>query len=147
MSEAAAYVLDCQLQTNMVPYTDVVWLASKSFHYPYWDRRKFRKGKKALPPKPGSFQVFLKGFKDANVFLRENPWPDQYWAGFRTDSNRPKSSRRSRWTENCQPGSGTPPHGAGDSDDEDGTKHAGSIARSRSICLDRTPQTKLPRRA
>lgn len=101
MSEAAAYVLDCQLRTNLVPYTDVVWLASKSFHYPFWDRRKFYRKKKPLPAKPGSFQVFLKGFKDANVFLREHPWPDQYTSGFRTSETH--RTKRRRWTENCRP--------------------------------------------
>ncbi|CAH0048629.1 unnamed protein product [Clonostachys solani] len=105
VSEAAAYVLDCQLRTHLVPYTDVVWLSSKSFHYPFWDRRKFRKGKKSLPAKPGSFQVFLKGFKDANVFLREHPWPDQYWSGFRTNDTH-RNKRQGKWTENCRPSSG-----------------------------------------
>ncbi|KAI1430220.1 phosphatidylinositol 3 and 4-kinase-domain-containing protein [Xylaria sp. FL1777] len=105
VSEAAAYTLDCQLRTNMVPYTDVVWLSSKSFHYPYWDRRSFYRKKKPLPAKPGSFQVFLKGFKDANVFLREHPWPDQYWSGLRSsDTHR---NRRKRWTANCRPSTRT----------------------------------------
>ena len=120
VSEAAAYVLDCQLQTNMVPYTDIVWLSSKSFHYPYWDRRKFQRKKKSLPPKPGSFQVFLKGFKDANVFLREHPWPDQYWAGFRTSDAHRKGRREGRWTETCRPGGPASPGGADGSDDEEG---------------------------
>ncbi|KAG9259206.1 phosphatidylinositol 3 and 4-kinase-domain-containing protein [Emericellopsis atlantica] len=116
VSEAAAYVLDCQLRTHLVPYTDVVWLASKSFHYPFWDRRKFNRKKRPLPAKPGSFQVFLKGFKDANVFLRENPWPDQYWSGLRTnDAHRKK---KKRWTENCRPSS-RPPNDVSYSDDED----------------------------
>ncbi|KYK59189.1 phosphatidylinositol 4-kinase [Drechmeria coniospora] len=107
VSEAAAYVLDCQLRTHLVPYTEVVWLSSKSFHYPFWDRRGFSRKKKPLPAKPGSFQVFLRGFKDANVFLRENPWPDQYWSGFRT--NETHRSKKTRWTENCRPStSGTP---------------------------------------
>ncbi|CAG9936955.1 unnamed protein product [Clonostachys rosea f. rosea IK726] len=105
VSEAAAYVLDCQLRTHLVPYTDVVWLSSKSFHYPFWDRRKFRKRKTPLPAKPGSFQVFLKGFKDANVFLREHPWPDQYWSGFRTNDTH-RNKRQGKWTENCRPSSG-----------------------------------------
>ncbi|GJC93986.1 pephosphatidylinositol 3 [Colletotrichum higginsianum] len=87
----------------MVPYTDVVWLSSKSFHYPFWDRRNFYRKQKPLPEKPGSFQVFLKGFKDANVFLREHPWPDQYWSGFR--ANDPHRKRRRRWADNCRPGS------------------------------------------
>ncbi|KAI1823121.1 hypothetical protein F4861DRAFT_348724 [Xylaria intraflava] len=115
VSEAAAYTLDCQLRTNMVPYTDVIWLASKSFHYPYWDRRKFFRKKKPLPAKPGSFQVFLKGYKDANIFLREHPWPDQHWSGFRpSDTHR---NRRKRWGTNCQP-SHPPTYDESESDDE-----------------------------
>ncbi|KND93020.1 Phosphatidylinositol 4-kinase lsb6 [Tolypocladium ophioglossoides CBS 100239] len=116
VSEAAAYVLDCQLRTHLVPYTDVVWLSSKSFHYPFWDRRGFYRKKKPLPPKPGSFQVFLKGFKDANVFLREHPWPDQYWSGFRTnDTHR---NKRKRWTESCRPSTSGSPDDPDSSDDE-----------------------------
>ncbi|KAK0629976.1 phosphatidylinositol 3 and 4-kinase-domain-containing protein [Bombardia bombarda] len=117
VSEAAAYVLDAQLRTHMVPYTDVVWLSSKSFHYPFWDRyNNSRKKKKTLPPKPGSFQVFLKGFKDANIFLREHPWPDQYLSGFRT--NDPYRKRKKRWADSCRPSG---PRGADDdeSDDDD----------------------------
>ncbi|KAL5630016.1 hypothetical protein BROUX41_001622 [Berkeleyomyces rouxiae] len=102
VSEAAAYTLDCQLRTHMVPYTDVVYLSSKSFHYPFWDRHSFYRKKKPLPEKPGSFQVFLKGFKDANIFLRENPWPDQYWSGFRTREGTRKSQSQ-RWTDSCRP--------------------------------------------
>ncbi|KAF6821543.1 phosphatidylinositol 4-kinase [Colletotrichum sojae] len=103
VSEAAAYTLDCQLRTHMVPFTDVVWLSSKSFHYPFWDRHNYYRKQKPLPEKPGSFQVFLKGFKDANIFLREHPWPDQYWSGFR--ANDPHRKRRRRWADNCRPGS------------------------------------------
>ncbi|KAJ2974901.1 hypothetical protein NUW58_g8510 [Xylaria curta] len=115
VSEAAAYTLDCQLRTHMVPYTDVVWLSSKSFHYPYWDRRSFYRKKKPLPAKPGSFQVFLKGYKDANIFLREHPWPDQYWSGSR--SNDTHRNRRKRWTANCRPSS-RPAYDEFESDDE-----------------------------
>ncbi|KAI1437181.1 phosphatidylinositol 3 and 4-kinase-domain-containing protein [Xylaria sp. CBS 124048] len=115
VSEAAAYTLDCQLRTNMVPYTDVIWLSSKSFHYPYWDRRNFYRKKRPLPAKPGSFQVFLKGYKDANVFLREHPWPDQQWSGFRpSDTHR---NRRKHWGANCQP-SRQPTYDEFESDDE-----------------------------
>ncbi|OAP53927.1 hypothetical protein AYL99_11949 [Fonsecaea erecta] len=49
---------------------------------------------KAFPQKPGSFLVFLKGFRDANLFLLENPWPDEA-AEFRADvehSRMPSSS-------------------------------------------------------
>ena len=112
-----------------MPYTDVVYLSSKSFHYPFWDRRNFYRRKKPLPPKPGSFQVFLKGFKDANVFLREHPWPDQYWAGVRAPDSSTHRNRRRRWAEDCRPSSRRGPAssagaGAGggdsaaDSDDE-----------------------------
>ncbi|KAL4941258.1 hypothetical protein BDV06DRAFT_212797 [Aspergillus oleicola] len=110
VSEAAAYVLDARLRTNMVPYTDIVWLSSKSFYYDFWDRRKAWMGKKKLPPKAGSFQVFLKGYRDANLFLREHPWPDQTNTGFRAQ-DAPKRKKRP-WNEACRP-SGV------QSDDED----------------------------
>ena len=96
-------MLDAQLRTHLVPYTDVVNLSSKSFHYPFWDRYNYSRNKKPLRAKPGSFQVFLKGFKDANVFLRENPWPDQYLSGFRT--NDPQRKRKKKWADNCRPSS------------------------------------------
>ncbi|PYH76231.1 hypothetical protein BO82DRAFT_322366 [Aspergillus uvarum CBS 121591] len=101
VSEAAAYVLDSRLQTNLVPYTDIVWLSSKSFFYDFWDRRKAWMGKKSLPPKAGSFQVFLKGYKDANLFLRDHPWPDQANTGFRAE-DAPKRKKRP-WNEACRP--------------------------------------------
>lgn len=96
VSEAAAYVLDCQLQTNLVPYTDVVSLSSKSFHYDLWDRRAFYRKKKPLPEKVGSFQVFLKGYQDATHFLREHPWPDQPQSTFRALALPRQKRRRSR---------------------------------------------------
>ncbi|AEO66980.1 uncharacterized protein THITE_34416 [Thermothielavioides terrestris NRRL 8126] len=120
VSEAAAYVLDSQLRTHLVPYTDVVYLSSKSFHYPFWDRYNFSRKRKALPAKPGSFQVFLKGYKDANVFLREHPWPDQYFSGFRTTDTHRKRTRR--WADNCRPSSA--PHDDGDSDDGNESLHS-----------------------
>ena len=109
VSEAAAYVLDSQLQTNIVPYTDIVWLSSKSFFYDFWDRRSTWGGKRSLPAKVGSFQVFLKGFKDATDFLREHPWPDQNNTEFRTDITKKKKRRP---LANCIPNNGI-------SDDED----------------------------
>jgi phosphatidylinositol 4-kinase type 2 len=117
VSEAAAYTLDRQLRTNIVPYTDVVWLSSKSFHYPYWDRRNFYRKKKPFPPKPGSFQVFLKGFKDANVFLKQNPWPDQYWSGARSAD--PHRNRQRGWAESCRP---TSSNGTATQSDEEGER-------------------------
>ncbi|KAH7072107.1 phosphatidylinositol 3 and 4-kinase-domain-containing protein [Paraphoma chrysanthemicola] len=101
VSEAAAYVLDTQLRTNLVPYTDVVGLSSKSFHYDFWDRRAYYRKKKPFPEKLGSFQVFLKGFKDANIFLKEHPWPDQHNGGLRADGAPRKKKRR--WAEDCRP--------------------------------------------
>jgi phosphatidylinositol 4-kinase type 2 len=111
VSEAAAYVLDRRLRTNLVPYTDIVSLSSKSFFYDFWDRRQFYRKKKPLPEKIGSFQIFLKGFKDANIFLKEHPWPDQHSSSLRVEGAVRKKKKR-RWTEDCRPG------GPRDSDDE-----------------------------
>ncbi|CAD6499918.1 BgTH12-04023 [Blumeria graminis f. sp. triticale] len=99
VSEAAAYTLDCRLQTNLVPYTGIVHISSKSFHYDFWHRRNFYRRKKPFPPKVGSFQVFLKGFKDANIFLRENPWPDHNGAYRSVDTNQ---KRAKPWSENAK---------------------------------------------
>lgn len=112
VSEAAAYVLDSRLRTNLVPFTDIVWLSSKSFYYDFWDRRKAWTGRRPLPPKIGSFQVFLKGYKDANIFLRDHPWPDQANGGFRTQ-DAPRRKHRP-WNEACRPS------GTQSDDDEDG---------------------------
>lgn len=123
VSEAAAYVLDSRLRTNMVPYTDIVWLSSKSFYYDFWDRRKAWMGKKSLPHKAGSFQVFLKGYRDANLFLREHPWPDQTNTGFRAE-DAPRRKKRP-WNEACRP-SGI------QSDDEDEEDDMEDYARTPS---------------
>ena len=103
ISEAAAYVLDSRLRTNLVPYTDIVFLSSKSFHYDFWDKSNYYRKRKPFPAKVGSFQVFLKGFKDANLFLRDHPWPDQLNSGFRPDDA--SRWRKKPWTETCRPGS------------------------------------------
>ena len=103
VSEAAAYVLDNRLKTNLVPYTDIVYLSSKSFHYDFWDRSNYYRKRKPFPSKVGSFQFFLKGFKDANLFLRDHPWPDQVNSGFRPD-DAPRW-RKKPWTDTCRPGS------------------------------------------
>ena len=117
VSEAAAYVLDCRLRTNLVPYTDIVHLSSKSFYYDFWDRSSYYRKRKPLPAKVGSFQVFLKGFKDANVFLREHPWPDQVNSGFRTEAAPKKKGKP--WAESCRP-SGAPSDDEGDEDVQGG---------------------------
>ena len=101
VSEAAAYTLDTRLQTNIVPYTDIVYLSSKSFFYDFWQRSNFYRKRKPLPPKVGSFQVFLKGFKDANIFLRDHPWPDQLNSGFRPEDAAKR--KKKRWTDACKP--------------------------------------------
>lgn len=113
VSEAAAYVLDMRLHTNIVPYTDIVSLSSKSFHYDYWDRRAFYRRRKPLPDKVGSFQYFLNGYKDATRFLREHPWPDQNETMIRSGTAARKKKKRIRWTDDCRP------RGRPDSDDED----------------------------
>lgn len=71
--EAAASLLDRQLQTFIVPYTDTVSLSSKSFYYPMLTRRKHRH--KELPKKVGSFQLFLNGYMEANQFFSRYPFP------------------------------------------------------------------------
>ncbi|KAI9054709.1 hypothetical protein LZ554_001860 [Drepanopeziza brunnea f. sp. 'monogermtubi'] len=119
VSEAAAYTLDCRLRTNLVPYTDIVHLSSKSFHYDFWDRRSFYRKRKPFPPKVGSFQVFLKGFKDANIFLRENPWPDHSNGGYRPTDARQKKAKP--WRETCRPNSSR-----SDDDDDEGENNATS---------------------
>ncbi|KAF2194247.1 hypothetical protein K469DRAFT_709760 [Zopfia rhizophila CBS 207.26] len=126
VSEAAAYVLDTQLRTNLVPYTDIVSLSSKSFHYDFWDRRAYYRKKKPLPEKVGSFQVFLKGYKDANIFLKEHPWPDQHNSSFRTESAPQRKKRR--WAEECRP-SGP----QSDNEEEDSRPSTADQAQQRRI--------------
>jgi phosphatidylinositol 4-kinase type 2 len=135
VSEAAAYTLDCRLRTNLVPYTDIVHLSSKSFHYDFWARRNFYRKKKPFPPKVGSFQVFLKGFKDANIFLRENPWPDYVNGPYSPNDSRKKKGKP--WKETCRPGV--------QSDDEDGNDNLNASAsqdrNSRFIWTDALQQS------
>ncbi|KAJ6256939.1 hypothetical protein Dda_7822 [Drechslerella dactyloides] len=99
VSEAAASYLDRQLRTFIVPYTDLVWLSSKSFHYDFWDRRAHYRNGKMFPEKVGSFQVFLNGYKDATTFLKEHPWPDRYNSSFQTEG---MNRRRTGWTSSCR---------------------------------------------
>ncbi|KAK5175493.1 Phosphatidylinositol 4-kinase LSB6 [Saxophila tyrrhenica] len=129
VSEAAAYVLDVQLRTNIVPYTEVVSLSSKSFFYDYWDRRQFRRGKKVLPEKQGSFQVFLKGFKGATEFFREHPWPDQQTRAF-TDAPDHKRRRRKRWDQTCRPSGKAVPEEE-ETEDEGAGRGTREASRSR----------------
>ncbi|GAB7348972.1 hypothetical protein MBLNU459_g7955t1 [Dothideomycetes sp. NU459] len=129
ISEAAAYVLDSRLRTNLVPYTDVVSLSSKSFFYDFWDRRAHYRKKRPFPEKQGSFQVFLKGFKDANIFLKEHPWPDQHNSTYRADS---APARKRRWGEDCRPRS-APSDDDDDDDMHDPEASRGGRSRSRNV--------------
>ncbi|ESP00418.1 hypothetical protein LOTGIDRAFT_140716 [Lottia gigantea] len=85
LSEAGASLVDQKLFLNIVPKTKVVKLASKTFNYNAFDRTKASAkqnlyenvpavGKHfkrlGLPPKVGSFQLFVNGYKDADFWLR-----------------------------------------------------------------------------
>ncbi|XP_052402390.1 phosphatidylinositol 4-kinase type 2-beta-like [Carassius gibelio] len=86
LSEAAASLVDQKLGLGIVPKTKVVNLASETFHYSAIDRAKSR-GKKyalekvpkvgrrfhrvGLPPKVGSFQLFVEGYHEADYWLRK----------------------------------------------------------------------------
>ena len=85
LSEAAASIVDQKLQLNIVPRTHVVWLASESFNYSKIERAKSNVkknimaktptiGKKfhrlGLPLKAGSFQVFVRNYKQSDQHLR-----------------------------------------------------------------------------
>ncbi|CAJ1053917.1 Hypothetical predicted protein [Xyrichtys novacula] len=85
LSEAAASLVDSKLGLGVVPKTKVVYLASETFHYNAIDRAK-SKGKRyalekvpkvgrrfhrvGLPPKLGSFQLFVEGYREADYWLR-----------------------------------------------------------------------------
>ena len=122
VSEAAAYVLDAQLRCNLVPYTDVVSFSSKSFHYDFWDRRAFYRKKRPLPEKLGSFQIFLREYKDATNFFREHPWPDQ------DASLDPGPNRKRGWTDDCRRSRRSEPD---DDEDDLGTPTAEEADRRR----------------
>jgi len=89
LSEAGASIVDKKLGLNIVPVTRVVHLTSESFNYSAIDRAKSKTkmataerlpkiGKKfnrlGLPPKLGSLQTFVSGYKDADYWLRR--WDD-----------------------------------------------------------------------
>ncbi|XP_063231558.1 phosphatidylinositol 4-kinase type 2-alpha isoform X2 [Bacillus rossius redtenbacheri] len=85
LSESGASVVDQKLQLKVVPKTKVVKLVSETFNYPRIDRQKSRVkrvitehfpnvgrhfNRISLPPKEGSFQMFVDGYKDADYWLR-----------------------------------------------------------------------------
>ena len=85
LSEAGASLVDRKLGLGVVPNTRVVRLVSRTFNYVRIDREKARMkqaildqfpavashfNRIGLPPKIGSFQVFVDGYKDADYWLR-----------------------------------------------------------------------------
>ena len=115
VSEAAAYVLDTRLQTNIVPYTDIVYFSSPAFYYDIWERRAYYRRRKPLPQKVGSLQVFLKGYQDATIFLKKHPWPEETHSYFPNRSSHKKSKS---WADQCRPGSAA----AASEEEEEGTE-------------------------
>lgn len=85
MSEAGASVVNEKFDLGVVPKTKVVAIASPTFNYTAIDKAKAKlkqsaterfpdtigKNMKAgLPPKIGSFQLFVNGYKDADCWIR-----------------------------------------------------------------------------
>lgn len=106
LSEAAASLVDEKLHLGIVPKTRVVWLVSETFNYSAIDRAKSR-GKKyalekvpkvgrkfhriGLPPKIGSFQLFVEGYKEAEFWLRKfeaDPLPENIRKQFQSQFER-----------------------------------------------------------
>lgn len=86
MSEVGASLVDEKLGLHIVPKTKVVRLVSSTFNYTPLDRAMASSKKRAaerfpdtigkhvklgLPPKVGSFQLFVEGYKDAEYHLRK----------------------------------------------------------------------------
>ncbi|CAK9682799.1 unnamed protein product [Candida parapsilosis] len=72
ISEAAACVLDRQLQSYIVPYTEVIRLRAPTFYYKFWDKSN---DVTKLSYKIGSFQMFLHGYVNADLFFKMYPIP------------------------------------------------------------------------
>ncbi|KAI5966380.1 LSB6 [Candida pseudojiufengensis] len=72
ISEAATSELDQLLQSYIVPFTEIIELRSPTFYYPIWDRSK---NVQNLPFKIGSLQLFLKGYKNADLWFKIYPIP------------------------------------------------------------------------
>ncbi|KAH3668236.1 hypothetical protein OGAPHI_001990 [Ogataea philodendri] len=77
IAESATSLLDRQLQTFIVPYTDIVTLSCDKFYYPMWERVGAYIAGKPLRPKVGSFQLFLHGYQGADEFFKQYPLPHQ----------------------------------------------------------------------
>ncbi|KAI5955422.1 lsb6 [Candida margitis] len=72
ISEAAACVLDRQLQSYVVPFTAVIQLRAPTFYYKFWDKSN---DVNKLSYKIGSFQMFLHGYVNADLFFKSYPIP------------------------------------------------------------------------
>ncbi|CAJ0584676.1 unnamed protein product, partial [Mesorhabditis spiculigera] len=85
LSEACASLVDRRLGLNIVPPTGIVELAAPTFYYGKLDRAKARTKERirsrypdigrrfhriGLPPKVGSFQLFVPGYQDACHWLK-----------------------------------------------------------------------------
>ncbi|XP_015116219.1 phosphatidylinositol 4-kinase type 2-alpha [Diachasma alloeum] len=106
LSEAGASLVDRKLGLGIVPNTRVVKLVSKTFNYPRIDRQKARMKqvimdqfpavgsqfkRLGLPPKIGSFQLFMDGYKDADYWLRRwenDPLPTRLARSFQLQFER-----------------------------------------------------------
>ncbi|GAA94335.1 uncharacterized protein L969DRAFT_53056 [Mixia osmundae IAM 14324] len=129
VTEEAASVLDRQLGTHIVPRTEVIKLSSPSFFYDWIDRNS-AKGKhpKPLPLKPGSFQVFVTGYTDATVFLKEHPWPGG--AAWEDTDEKSRRHPRHRLFRSCRMLCGRAGAVADDDDEEELNKQEGHRSRS-----------------
>lgn len=104
LSEAGASLVDQKLNLNVVPKTKCVRLISETFNYPRIDRQKARIKKTikeripaakfnrmSLPPKVGSFQLYVDGYKDADYWIRrfeQEPLPPQVLGNFQKQFER-----------------------------------------------------------
>lgn len=93
LSEAGASLVDQKLGLGIVPKTRCVKLVSETFNYPRIDRQKAklkktikeripaaRFNRMTLPPKVGSFQLYVDGYKDADFYIRrfeQDPLPQK----------------------------------------------------------------------
>ena len=104
LSEAGASLVDTKLNLQIVPKTRVVRLVSETFNYPRIDRQKARIkrtikeripaarfNRMTLPPKTGSFQLFVDSYKDADHWLRrfeQDPLPTRLATKFQLQFER-----------------------------------------------------------
>lgn len=102
ISEAAACVLDQQLLSFIVPYTDVIFLKSSQFYYSFWERASAKQGRFKI----GSFQMFLNDYVEAQEFFKAHPIPQDLdmlpaEITFFTDINDPLGSQKLefRWSK------------------------------------------------